>query len=466
MEKKLESKELENLSFKTLDCLTKYEEILDFTKIHGSSDIVELKSELEIINNQFNNALKRLDELDYDFIETIDKHSYEMLQKNYEEFTLLHEKLKNDLKLIENELNLSKAEYDNIIRECDDLKTNLETNKRSLTPRPEWKKCCQILQGREITWENFSLNKSSDQLLDLLINEFLGTYSKPNEDGFCLDMLPTIKPVPDYFIVSLTGLSKDLESNQIMIVKNRRLNRRELGICITELWNAKLSRYFEKNESTEKMSDFVFDYFLDKFKSKDIAIEWTVNLKESCTRFFKYERAAFLLDVLNQKKDEDIMFHLYSKIRKISMNFSSKSCYDDLKSRLIKNLTLKGLEKINLLFESVRKQLNTGKFSFEDLLDENDQTLMNFLSILNDQINEEKMLYISDILDNIKINSNEISIYDFIECIKKVDPSIEEKDLKKYCDWIFNKKSKFYLVDKDEFIEKLHDGNFFSHSNF
>ena len=463
MEIKLDSKEFENLCFKPLDYSTTYEEILDCTKKHGSSDIDALNFELESINNEFNNTLKRLDEIDFEFIDTIDKKSYELLLKNFQELGLLHEKLKNDIKIIQTEIEESKSEYEEILRKCDELRLTLETSKRSLTPRPEWRKCAKILDGKEKEWQTFFLNKTSEELVVLLINEFLGTCIKSNDDEFYLSGLPPIRPVPNYFIASLNNLNKDSETNPGFMVKNRRLNRRELAFCIKELWNAKF-KCFEKNETSEKLYHFVFEYFLDKFKSKELAIEWTVNLKDSCVRYSKNERARFLLDVLNQKKDEDIIFHLYSKLKNFLLEVPSKSNYEGLKTTMLKNFPQKSFDQINFLIESIKYQLMNGKITFEDLFDEFDENLGIFLSCFNIQINEKKNIYIAKILDNIKMNSNEINIFDFIECIQKVDPNITENDLKKYCDWIFDKKSELYLIGKDEFIEKLNNGNFFFHS--
>jgi hypothetical protein len=475
MKKKLDSKELEDLTqvqnknelLNDLDCDTKYEEILDNTKIYGSSDIDALNLELEQIKSEFNRALKRLDEIDYDFIDTIDKNDYELLQKNYENLTLLHGTLKGDLNNIENELELSKREYDEVLNECDSCRINLETYKRSSTPRPEWRNCGKIIDSGGNTWEKISLNKSSDNLVDLLINEFLGTYSKSSEEYVNLDSLPSIDPVPNYFLVSLTELDKSFESNKVIIVKNRRLNRRELGLCIKELWDAKLVKHFENstklntNELNEKMTDFVFSYFLEKFNSLDLAIEWTVNLKDSCARFFRFEKAAFFLNVLNQTKDEEIMIHLHSVLHQLSVILTEASDYEDLKSMLIKIFPLNNLDQINVLIELFKKEFKDRKISLKDLFDDDDKgRLGSFISCLIDQ---SKLCYIAKILNNIKMNSDKISIYEFVECIKKIDPQITEDDLKKYCDWIFDKRSKFYLIDKDEFSAKLHNGNFFQH---
>jgi len=475
MKKKLDSKELEDLSqvqnknelLNDLDCNTKYEEILDNTKIYGSNDIDALNLELEKIKSEFNGALKRLDEIDYDFIDTIDKNDFELLQKNYENLTLLHGTLKGDLNNIANELELSRRECDEVLNECDSYRINLETYKRSSTPRPEWRNCSKIIDSGGKTWEKISFNKSSDVMVDLLINEFLGTYSKSNDEHVNTDSLPPIDPVPNYFLVSLTELDKMFEENKVIIVKNRRLNRRELDLCIKELWDAKLVRLFEKNsklntnELNEKMTDFVFSYFLEKFNSLDLAIEWTVNLKDSCARFSRFEQAAFLLHVLNQTKDEEIMIHLYSVLHQLSVNLTEVSDYEVLKSMLIKIFPLNNLDQINILIELFKKEFKDRKVSLDDLWDEDDKgRLGRFISCL---IEKSKLCYITKILNNIKMNSDQISIYEFVDCINKIDPHITEDDLKKYCDWLFDKRSKFYLIDKDEFSAKLHNGNFFQH---
>lgn len=59
----------------------------------------------------------------------------------------------------------------------------LEANRESNTPRPEWDKCGALIEGGAERWRDISDNKSSSHLLEILISE-LDTNSKSDFNGF------------------------------------------------------------------------------------------------------------------------------------------------------------------------------------------------------------------------------------------------------------------------------------------
>ena len=453
------SKEQEN----TLEWFTKYEEVINFPRKYGSNDIYELNLEIRCIKNEFDAALKRIEEIDYDILDTVDRNDYDKLSKNVSALSNLHENLIGSLKRLENEISQSKDEYNQVIKECEKIQFNFEKIKRSSTPRPSWKNVGTITDGGEERWEKISCNKSSAELVNVILNEFLGTYKSDDLISVNLNNLPPKIPSPKYFFVSFNSLE-----NKLVAVKNRRLNRQELTSCIKEVWDAKLANNAEK-ESNEKMSSYVFKYFKNKFHSNELALEWTVNLKEACMRFSKNESACFLLDVLNSNIDEAFTYTFYSLLKNLKTNFrniiKSGITYDQAKMALIKTFPLKNLDQIKNLMHSLSGEFKEGKINVESFFHEaKDGKLGSFLSCLKEQFDIEKMKYIKLLSDNVKIDSNQINVYDFIDCVLKIDPNINENDLRKYIDWVFDgKKSKYFLIDQEDFCKKLKNGNFYQH---
>lgn len=59
----------------------------------------------------------------------------------------------------------------------------LEANRESNTPRPEWDKCGVLIEGGAERWRDIADNKSSSHLLEILISE-LDSNSKSDFNGY------------------------------------------------------------------------------------------------------------------------------------------------------------------------------------------------------------------------------------------------------------------------------------------
>uniref|UniRef100_A0A1X7SEP7 Uncharacterized protein n=1 Tax=Amphimedon queenslandica TaxID=400682 RepID=A0A1X7SEP7_AMPQE len=53
----------------------------------------------------------------------------------------------------------------------DKLMAELEQIKRSATPRPEWSRCADFIEGGPEKWAEMSDSCSSDELVDVLLPE-------------------------------------------------------------------------------------------------------------------------------------------------------------------------------------------------------------------------------------------------------------------------------------------------------
>ena len=61
-----------------------------------------------------------------------------------------------------------------VLQQRDDYYVESETLRRSATPRPEWEKCIDYIPGGEMRWQELSEGKTSDQLVDILLQELGG----------------------------------------------------------------------------------------------------------------------------------------------------------------------------------------------------------------------------------------------------------------------------------------------------
>ena len=98
--------------------------------------------------------------------------------------------------------------------------------------RPDWDKCSPLITH----WQNLSLGKTSEQLVDVVINEIVHGNTEENND--------------EYFPMNITELThKNTFFHQLSIdssfenklIKNRHMRRRITGLLIKEIWSKKLS---------------------------------------------------------------------------------------------------------------------------------------------------------------------------------------------------------------------------------
>jgi hypothetical protein len=101
-----------------------------------------------------------------------------------------------------------------------------QTNKSLLTPRPDWDKVSNVIDGGIERWKILSTGKSSEQLIDLLIREIInGNQIESIEEK-------------DYFEANGDDLSvlAFLRMTKYTRMFNRRMRRRMTGILIKEIW--------------------------------------------------------------------------------------------------------------------------------------------------------------------------------------------------------------------------------------
>ena len=245
------------------------------------------------------------------------------------------------------------------------------------------------------------------------------------------------------------------ETRSNIIVYNRFLNRRELGLVIRELWNEKIKNDFEKRligKKRIKMNEFCILYFSEKYKSAEIANEWFINIKEACKRFKDFEDAQFLLFVLNNEIDEEIYHSFMELVGKLYLRMNKN--LNNIEKSLRETFPKKSNEKIKELVEAAAetKQL----FSQSD-----DGKLNKFLKTIKSQNENERIEFLSSIV--LKLDYLEhIYIEDFIKCLKEIDMNITDVKINSYSEWIFNQsENNQYFIHKTEFIKKLKSVNIY-----
>lgn len=112
-----------------------------------------------------------------------------------------------------------------MIKLRDEFYQESERLKKTATPRPDWNRCTEVVSGGTERWQTLAEDKSSDQLVSVLLNELAGTGS----------LAKSVDEFPGQ------GLSDEVPPHlrYEAELKNRKLSRRDAALVIKDIWTEK-----------------------------------------------------------------------------------------------------------------------------------------------------------------------------------------------------------------------------------
>ncbi len=98
--------------------------------------------------------------------------------------------------------------------------------------RPSWHLASEVVDGGAERWQNMTMNKTSQEKLVVLLNEFTGGGNDDEASGSQVQ-----KPsIPDQLSPRGEGENIPFHLRSSRSVKNRRLTRRDVAVLIQEIW--------------------------------------------------------------------------------------------------------------------------------------------------------------------------------------------------------------------------------------
>ena len=120
-----------------------------------------------------------------------------------------------------------------LIDERNEYYDDWQQNRAVLTPRPDWDKVSNVIDGHMDRWKLLATGKSSDQLVDVLLQEII------DGNQTTIDEYPQL-PANDQEcfqpVVADASALPFLRAPKEMRLVNRRLRRRMAGLLIKEIW--------------------------------------------------------------------------------------------------------------------------------------------------------------------------------------------------------------------------------------
>ena len=165
----------------------------------------------------------------------------------------------------------------------------------------------EVIDGGAERWQNITINKTSQEKLVVLLNEFTGGGN--DEDGSQIQNAS----VPDQLSPRGEGENIPFHLRSSRPVKNRKLTRRDVAVLIQEIWTErrrsdqqvqnfiflKFHYFYLKDGRTKNLSEFIYEFFRNRYGNHNTAVEMGCNLDYACKRFKHNENCQLFYHILS-----------------------------------------------------------------------------------------------------------------------------------------------------------------------
>nr|XP_020844974.1 translin-associated factor X-interacting protein 1 isoform X2 [Phascolarctos cinereus] len=309
-------------------------------------DPVKLTLALKMARQDLTRTQKELNTMKANFGDVVPRRDFEMEEKKNKELFEMVESLRSDFEEIRKEYDTLLQVHMTIVRDRDEFSRDLQEIQRTSTPRPDWSKCEDVISGGQERWQFLSQGKSSDQLVDVLLEE-IGSGLLRERETF--QGLGSTEDIPEF-----------LRSGGF--VRNKKLSKKEVVDIIKDVWKERMAEEQEK-EKTSTLAQFFLDYLKKRFGDAS-AMDWSYTIFENVKLFHSSEVMKQFHDVLTGKADENVYLgqrELASYLLKELTNSDSQNegnLTPDQFSMVLKNaFPLKTDEQIQELLELAKVQL-------------------------------------------------------------------------------------------------------------
>ncbi|XP_050778347.1 translin-associated factor X-interacting protein 1 isoform X2 [Gopherus flavomarginatus] len=161
-------------------------------------DLVKVTLALKIARQDLTKAQVELNTMKADYGDVVPRRDFESQEKKYSDLFEKMEVLQKDFDDLQREYDTLLEIHQETVEERDRFYNELQQVQRSSTPRPDWAKCAEVISGGPERWSYLEEGKTSDQLVDVLLEE-IGTGVLKEKDSF-----PGLKgkqsSLPEFFL--------------------------------------------------------------------------------------------------------------------------------------------------------------------------------------------------------------------------------------------------------------------------
>ncbi|XP_019638236.1 PREDICTED: translin-associated factor X-interacting protein 1-like [Branchiostoma belcheri] len=381
-----------------------------------------------------------------DYGDVVPRRDFEMLEAKHNALLETEGVLRDQFSKLQQEHDTLLEVHKQVLQQRDEFYTQSETLRRSATPRPDWDKCGEVVDGGSERWAELTKESTSDQKMDILLQE-LQTMKDAASD----------KDIPEFF--EGRGFKPDVPAylRYEGQVRNRKLAKRDLAIVIKDVWREKAAHDAGKAKPT-KLENYLLMYLEKRFNLEPLVAEWGYNIHDACTRFHQSENSINLFfSILKGETDEGIYHQQIDVLSRLLSHFAQKDVTlgtqgnlpkEEFSAGLVEFFPLKEPESVQVLVQAAEDELDTqgGPIPFKQLFTEDDEGRTGpFINRLRDQTKSEREAYVDDIQAALG-DVSDVVVEDVRKAFLTADPEIDQPEIDMFLGRAFG-------VDKDK-LEK------------
>ncbi|XP_070616500.1 translin-associated factor X-interacting protein 1 isoform X2 [Erythrolamprus reginae] len=251
-------------------------------------DTVKLKVALKVARQDLTKAQIDLNTMQANYGDVVPRREFELQEQRYNELDYKLSVLQKDFDDLRDEYEIMLDIHKQVSEDRDRYFNDLIAVQRTSTPRPDWNKCAEVIIGGNERWNSLAVGKTSDQLVDVLLEEIGGGLLRERDTFVGRGRSEKIPPY-----LRCDGL-----------VKNKKLTKKDVVILLRDIWREKIIADQQKGRQSS-LSDFFLGYFQKKH-GETVAFDWTYSIYENLKLYRSNEMMALFLNVLTGSVDEGI----------------------------------------------------------------------------------------------------------------------------------------------------------------
>ncbi|KFQ89093.1 Translin-associated factor X-interacting protein 1, partial [Phoenicopterus ruber ruber] len=384
-------------------------------------DVVKLTLALKVARQDLTKAQVKLNAMIADYGDVVPRRDFESLEKKYSH-------LLREMKTLQKDFHQLRKEHETLLEihretaeERDNFCAELQRVQGNCTPRPNWAKCSDVIPGGADRWGCLAEGKTSDQLVDVLLEE-IGT-----------GVLKEINVFPGWG----KGDNVPVYLRHEGEVKNKKLTKKDVVNILKDVWKEKIALEQQVWERSS-LPEFFLGYLQKKYGDA-AAMEWSYTLYESMRLCRSNHVLSSFYDILTGKVDEE-QYHgqnqLISSLQKelAACDSSSSGSLTSKQAAVREAFPLKRSESIQELVDASRYKLD----STEDLIDymslfkeDAEGNAEPFVAKLRSQYVREKQEYLRQLKNKLG-DLTEVTADDLKTAFCAIDPDLDDQTLDAY----------------------------------
>ncbi|XP_035754743.1 translin-associated factor X-interacting protein 1 isoform X1 [Egretta garzetta] len=386
-------------------------------------DVVKLTLALKMARQDLTTSQVKLNKMTADYGDVVPRRDFESLENKYSD-------LLREMKTLQKDLNQLRKDHEALLgiqaettEEQDNLRAELQRVQRNRTPRPNWAKCSEVIPGGAERWGGLAKGKSSDQLVDVLLEE-IGTRMLRERDIF-----------PGWGKGDRVPVYLRHEGE----VKNKKLTKKDAVNILKDVWKEKMAQEQQTGQRSS-LPEFFLSY-LQKKHGAAAAIEWSYTLYENMRLCRSNHILSSFYDILTGKVGEEqyhaqnrLVSSLQRELAACDISDSGSLTGEQFSTAVREAFPLKRKESIQELVDASRYKLD----STEDLIDykslfkeDEEGNAEPLVAKLRSQYVREKQEYLGQLKDKLG-DLTEVSADDLKTAFCTINPTIDDQMLDTY----------------------------------